>query len=345
MFTAEFDGINSFLVGMSKTLLENRKLRITRGQRCWELPGPVIIKFNNPLSRLVTVSDRNWNMFLPYAESLWLALGRNDLNLVKYYLPKMEEFSDDRQYMRGGYGPRLRCFNGNSFDYKRAWENNEVIFQNKEVDQFYYIIKCFERDPFTRQAIISIGDPPKDCFDENNILKQTKDLPCTRLLQFMRNSEDNKLNLTVYMRSNDFIWGASAVNIFNYTYIQEYFAHILGLEVGVYYHVANNFHYYEATHQDLVEQLAQSQVESDESYKYATTFKCLDDFDKMIRSLGMWEDDLRNERTSELIDLNDDFMNDWAKVFYLKNLGINAGFLNPILNKLAERFLIKSIEK
>lgn len=37
------------------------------------------------------------------------------------------------------------------------------------------------------------------------------------------------------MRSNDIIWGASAVNIFNYTFMQEYMATILGLGVGNYF--------------------------------------------------------------------------------------------------------------
>jgi thymidylate synthase len=344
MFTAEFDGINSFLVGMSRTFLEHRVLRVTRKHRCWELPSPVMIKINNPLSRWITIPNRSWNMFLPYAESLWLALGRNDLNLVKYYLPQLEEFSDDRKFVRGGYGPRLRCFNGNSNDYKKAWENNEVIFQSKEVDQFYYIIKSFERDPFTRQAVITIGDPPKDCFDSNNLIKETKDLPCTRLLQFMRNSENNKLNLTVYMRSNDFIWGASAVNIFNYTFIQEYFAKMLNLEVGVYYHIANNFHYYEENHQVLVEQLAECKDVKDESYGYKTSFSGLDGFDSLIKELGKWENEIRNKKTKVLLDFKDDFINDWAKVLYLKNFNTKVDFVNPILNQLADTYLTKIIK-
>lgn len=37
------------------------------------------------------------------------------------------------------------------------------------------------------------------------------------------------------MRSNDIIGGASAVNIFNYTFMQEYMATILGLGVGNYF--------------------------------------------------------------------------------------------------------------
>ena len=47
------------------------------------------------------------------------------------------------------------------------------------------------------------------------------------------------------MRSNDMLWGASAVNIFNFTFMQEYFAAMLNMEIGSYFHIANNFHFYE----------------------------------------------------------------------------------------------------
>ena len=48
MYTAEYRGINSFLVGASKLLLENGVKRVTRGQVCWELPAPFMFKITNP---------------------------------------------------------------------------------------------------------------------------------------------------------------------------------------------------------------------------------------------------------------------------------------------------------
>ena len=342
MFTTEFEGINSFLVGMAKILLENGVARITRGEKCWELPTPVMIKIRNPLSRWVTIPERKWNFYLPYAESLWLALGRNDLELIKYYLPKMADFSDDREFLRGGYGPRLRCYNGNATDYKIAWSRNEVIFENREIDQFYYVTESFKRDPYTRQAIITIGDPPKDCFDVNNNIKQTKDLPCTRLLQFMRNPVENKLNLTVYMRSNDFVWGASAVNMFNYMFMQEYLASMLDLEVGEYYHIANNFHYYDY-HKELVEKLASIEHVTDASFCYNKKFHSLEDFDRQLKELGNWEQNLRNGQTEELYNFSDDFFNDWAKVLYFKVKSQTVEFSNPILNRLSDRATLQDV--
>lgn len=333
MVTVEFSGINSFLTGMAKILLEHGVERTTRGKTCWELPEPIVIKITNPLSRWVTIHDRNWNVFLPYAESLWLALGRNDLELIQFYLNRMEDFSDDRKFMRGGYGPRFRCFNGNALDYKKGESEDITKFQMLEVDQFHYISEKFKQDPYTRQGIITIGDPAKDCFEIDGGIKQTKDLPCTRLLQFMRQPKSNRLNLTVYMRSNDFIWGASAVNIFNYTFMQEYFSKILGLEIGSYYHIANNIHYYDI-HRELVERLAAISDVVDDYFAYPKSFNSLEGFDEKVNNLGKWEQKIRLGEISYLQDFGDDFFNDWAKVIFSKTNKLPVVFVNPILNQI-----------
>ena len=94
------------------------------------------------------------------------------------------------------------------------------------------------------------------------------------------------------MRSNDLIWGASAVNIFNYTFMQEYFSQMLGLEVGEYFHIANNLHYYDY-HKSLIEELASLQNVKDDSFCYEKNFHSLEDFDRQIKKLIEWEDNLR----------------------------------------------------
>lgn len=344
MYTAEYEGINSLLVGVSKNLLENGVTRNVRGFECVEFPEPVILKIRNPSARWITIPERKWNPFLPYAESLWLASGRNDLKFIKHYLARLSEFSDDGEYIRGGYGPRLRNFSGNSNDYKISKkESNLSLLQkeNKTVDQFLYIEKCFQKDVFNRQAIITIGDPAKDTLDQYNDLKTTKDLPCTRLIQLMCTPE-RKLDMTVYMRSNDLIWGASGVNIFNFTFIQEYFAGILGLEIGSYYHIANNLHYYKERHQELIERLA-IQVPQDKSYIYNKTFKSLQDFDNLVLDISNYENDLRTGKINAPPNFQDEFINDWASIFYKKFVGQKeVKFINPILNKIFSNDLISS---
>lgn len=338
MYTAEYNGINSFLVGLSKTLLHDGVERNTRGYKCWELPEPIIVKIKNPLSRWITLPVRKWNVFLPYAESLQLASGRNDLAFLEFYLPKMKDFSDDGFFLRGAYGPRLRFYNGNGIDYEISEIGNNPFFMNKIIDQFLFIIKKFNQDPYTRQAIISIGDPAKDCFDIDDNLKQTKDFPCTRTLQFMRNTATNKLDLTVYLRSNDFIWGATAVNIFNFTFMQEYIAQILNLEVGAYYHIVNNMHYYEY-HKELLEEISSINDVIDKSFNYKKTFTSLSDFDKNIEKMICWENQYRKGLVRHIEDFQDDFFNDWAKILGLKMGSEKQQFLNPILNELTDKFI------
>jgi thymidylate synthase len=332
MYTAEYQGINSFLVGASQLLLEKGIRRKVRGKVCYELSEPFAFKIINPKARLITIPERKWNVALAYAESLWLACGRNDLGFIRRYLARMEDFSDNGITLRGGYGPRLRKYNGDKEDYS-VCNSNETNKnpQNKTVDQIDFIIKCFQKDINTRQAIITIGDPVKDCFDLNSELKKTKDFPCTRSLQFMKQTDANKLNLTVYMRSNDILWGASGVNIFNFTLIQEYIATILNMDVGDYYHVANNFHYYE-DYKDCIEKVAMVNNYKDESFDYQSNYKNLIDFDQQIKKLEIAEAGIGSEQT--IIDFNDDFFNDWFKVLYQRITKNKVEFKNPILNKI-----------
>jgi thymidylate synthase len=337
MYYREFEGVNAFLVGMAQLLLKEGIERKTRGYKCFELPTPFVAKIINPTARLITVPARNWNFTLPYVESLWLASGRNDIQMVAYYVKKMLDFSDDQSTMRAGYGPRLRYFNGIADDYNTGFVHEHLVTENAktvEIDQFEFVEKSFHKDPFTRQAIISIGDPAKDCFTEEHELKKTKDFPCTRDIQFIRN--DNKLDLIVHMRSNDFVWGATGVNLFNFTFMQEYFARILGLEIGHYYHMVNNFHYYE-DFKDMLNNIANTAVPKDIPFEYPKSFRNLKEFDERLLVFQRYEHQLRKNQTDELIDFDDDFFNDWAKVLsqFNKKPSKKIPFASPVLQQIA----------
>ena len=123
--------------------------------------------------------------------------------------------------------------------------------------------------------------------------------------------------------------GASAVNIFNYTFMQEYFSQMLGLEVGEYFHIANNLHYYDY-HKSLIEELASLQNVKDDSFCYEKNFHSLEDFDRQIKKLIEWEDNLRTNNKKEIIGFEDDFFNDWAKVLFFKTGLQQIEFTNPI---------------
>ena len=330
----EYKGINSFLVGMAQILLTSGVKRMTRGFVCYELPYPVIIKITNPVSRIITLQERRWNFTLPFAESLWMASGRNDLELVSHYVKKMCDFSDDLNYMRAAYGPRMRYYNGTKDDYKIGVGTLEKKVKNNniDIDQFQFIIKAFKKDPNTRQAIITMNDPAKDLFTNDLNLKVTKDFPCTCTIQFIK--VNDKLDVIAHMRSNDFVWGATGVNIFNYTFLQEYFSRILNIPIGNYYHVVNNLHYYEGFN-DFLQTLADIKNVSDDCFEYNKTFSSIEEFDQKVKRLGQYEHDLRNNLVTNLLDLEDDFFNDWAKVFYNFNVDKTFNdFVSPLLSNI-----------
>lgn len=296
--------------------MEESVKRKTRGCVCYELPEPAIFKIANPLAREVTIPERKWYKTLPYAESLWIASGRNDMAYITHYLSRMADFSDDGIYMRGGYGPRYRDYNGESDDYRIESIN---VRQLGSVDQLKYVIECFKADMETRRAVMSFGDPMKDDFDERGELKKSKDIPCTRELHFMKQSGNNRLNLIVRMRSNDLIWGASAVNIFNYTFMQEYVAAILGLEVGDYYHIADNLHYYDR-HAEMVRKMAELGEWDDEAMAHYKNFRSLGEFDELITKLSTEENAMRTHiREYEQTGFDDPFFQHWYEVLYQHN--------------------------
>ena len=121
------------------------------------------------------------------------------------------------------------------------------------------------------------------------------------------------------MRSNDMLWGASAVNIFNFTFMQEYFSSILGMEIGNYYHIANNFHYYEDK-RGMLETLASIKDYYDEPYVYCKKFSSLQEFDEQIKILSDEEAKMRDADYHYNPDLFvDSFFKDWYSVLYHKN--------------------------
>lgn len=316
MHSETYTGINSFLTGACRLLVKEGVKRETRGEICYELPEPFLFKITDPTARIVTITDRKWKKVLPYAESLWIASGRNDLAYITHYLERMKDFSDDGIYMRGGYGPRYRDYNGSTEDYHVETIN---VRQKGSVDQLRYIVDCFKYDIETRRAVITFGDPMKDDYDAMGNLKESRDIPCTRELHFMKQASSNKLDLIVKMRSNDLIWGASAVNVFNYTFIQEYMAAILGLEIGAYYHLADNFHYYDY-HDKMVRQLAEIRDIEERPVECNKAFSSLEEFDKLLSELGREEESMRLDPGAyRRVEWNDQFFTNWYEELCIFN--------------------------
>lgn len=120
-------------------------------------------------------------------------------------------------------------------------------------DQLQWVLNSLKRDHNTRQAIAFVNQP-KYQYEGN------KDFVCTMYLNFW--IRDNKLNMKVQMRSNDIFYGLSYDAPF-FAFLQQTMWHWLRetyptLELGTYYHCADNIHYYER-HFDIAEKIMEEE--------------------------------------------------------------------------------------
>lgn len=366
----EFDNLSQALVGLLRDLKSagvwTRRGTNPAGNMCLEFPEAVLIKINNPLNRYVFVPERKWNKTLGWVESLWIARGDNYLEMPSAYVKNLLSFSDDGETMRAGYGPRIRNYGAHfvtSF-YKNdesckmySQYDSRCMSAVKATDQLRFIVDKFKQDITTREAVITIHDPIADDFNNGDILT-TKDTPCTRSIHFM--IVDGKMNCYVDMRSNDLIWGLSAVNIFNFTLMQEYVAAMVGVPVGVYYHKVDNLHIYEGSLPMLQSIIAANKTsrsvnawsdwcrfpECSDWHGYKHTFTTLEEFDMLVSLLSVFErgvrgaDDLPYSNKEAISEIESKFSDepmfkDWAKVIYRKwSKDVSVTFDNPYLTKL-----------
>lgn len=106
--------------------------------------------------------------------------------------------------------------------------------------QFNYVVETLKKDKDSRQAAIILNRP-------NVMMSNSKDKICTNAITFR--IRDNKLNMTVSMRSNDLIYG-SCIDIPQFWFIRMMVYACLrptykDLEIGTYVHNTDSLHFYE----------------------------------------------------------------------------------------------------
>ncbi len=223
-------------------------------------------QITSPLERCVVMPHRSNNIFATIAESVWVMAGRNDVSYLENYLPRAADFSDDGKTWRAGYGPRIRDWNG--------------------IDQVREIYNLLKNDQNSRRAVMTIFDPDRD-------FVKSKDIPCNNWLHWtVRN---NKLNLSVAVRSNDIIWGFSGINTFEWSLLQEMLAGWLKLEVGVQTYFIGSLHLYDR-HEARAAKLVRSDVEEICYTQAPTRHGYEGKFDNLKTDLDNWfsvEEELR----------------------------------------------------
>lgn len=181
-----------------------------RGMTINELSN-VTMTLINPQNNIVDIEARNISVKYLLAEWLWYVKGDQDKagsDFICKYAPFWDTLRNPDGSLNSNYG---------HYFFKRM---DEVLPTEEEFkpisdyyfqkSQFHYVIDTLLKDSDSRQAVVNI----------NNIYHKahpTKDFPCTTAMQFF--IRDNKLHMTVTMRSTDLVLGYCN-DVFQFTMFQ-----------------------------------------------------------------------------------------------------------------------------
>ena len=158
---------------------------------------------------------RNWSYTYAEAEWQWYLSGNPNIKKLGELYGKVpaiwKRMADDEGNVNSNYG------------YQWCREN-----------QLGKVINMLKANPETRQATISI-------YDGKEIHQYDYDTPCTYAVQFT--VLDDKLNMSVVMRSND-LWYGFCNDQYQFSNLQMLVAKETGYKIGTYYHFAHNLHLY-----------------------------------------------------------------------------------------------------
>lgn len=192
--------------------------RDSRNGKVTQFCEPCTIHYYKPAERVVFWPERDANPFFHLFESLWMLAGRNDVAFPSRFAANIKQYSDDGVTFHGAYGYRWRKHFGS--------------------DQLAPIAAALKKNPEDRRQVLSMWDANSD------LGREGKDLPCNLQAVFQRD-HNGRLNMTVYNRSNDSVWGALGANCVHFSYLQEFLAAWIGCEVGQYWQVSANMHLYD----------------------------------------------------------------------------------------------------
>lgn len=192
-------------------------LRNSRAGDVLVMDGPVTTLYAEPTKRVLFNPTRDANPFFHFMEGLWMLAGRRDVKWISQFNAGFAQFSDDGKLFHGAYGFR--------------WVNQFGINQLEEV------AKILKANPDDRRCVVQMWNAADD------LGKEGLDFPCNTQIYF-RISVNGELDMTVCNRSNDIIWGAYGANAVHMSMMQEVMAAWIGVPVGRYWQVSNNYHAY-----------------------------------------------------------------------------------------------------
>lgn len=272
----KFRNVNDAFFSLVSKIHSGEIPTVTRASRYGEVmmvEEPMIITYDHPRERVLFNEARDANPFFHLFESLWMLAGRNDVAPLAKYNSKIAEIaSDDGKTFNGAYGYRwrkvsyLKCA-GVMGGTTSLGEQIEKI-EEYEGDQLEILIKHLKQKPESRRAVLQMWNVEDDLLN----IDSSKDVCCNTHAYFSvelgmcslcegncgpqpdgsmcdncnghPHDVPRYLNMTVCNRSNDLIWGMLGANVVHFSFLQEYVAACIGLEVGTYNQMTNNLHVY-----------------------------------------------------------------------------------------------------
>lgn len=198
--------------------------RSSRNGDVIQAPGPVTTVYTHPWERVIFHPERDANPFFHLFEGLWMLAGRNDVVSLKKFVTDIGRYSDDEERFHGAYGTRWR--------YHFGFDQLEIIANRLRIN------------PDDRRCVLQMWNTTED------LNRNGKDIPCNLCVTFQINS-GGALDIVVFCRSNDIIWGCYGSNVVCFSMLQDYMARKIGCPIGKYHQVSVNWHVYRNVYDGL----------------------------------------------------------------------------------------------
>jgi len=232
MFVIHARNVNDAYVHGMSYMATHGLITPSRNGPVRRVPYPVATVYASPQERVLFTAQRDANPFFHLFEALWMVNGQNDVATLRQFNRTFGQFSDDGITFHGAYGYRWRHWGARPLP-------PDVIHplgQSVGMDQLAKIITMLQRDPSSRRAVIGMWDPARDLDTTSG------DIPCNDLIKLSIHL--NHLNMQVYNRSNDIVWGCYGANAVHMSFLQEYLASMIGVPMGTYTQISGDYHAY-----------------------------------------------------------------------------------------------------
>jgi len=219
---------NVFIKSLQKLLYEGISIKNGRNGNYTQIDN-FLFRLENPNFCYVSLKSRNLNIDYPITEFAWYLSTKKDSTEISKHATLWANISDKNNEVESNYG---------YYAFSSDYEINKNIFRS----QWSWCIDEFLQYENSRRVTINILQP-------YHKYANGKDMPCTFGLNFY--IENNSLNLTSIMRSQDVIYGlCNDIFCFSmflqlmYNELKQY-DKFYDLKLGAITHFVTNLHIYE----------------------------------------------------------------------------------------------------